>query len=630
MATENLAIGDVSKRPVCVDKSGKIVPLTGTVGANVADAVQPIYMLNGEIVKIDKNVGASNRPIFMEGGVLKPMTGPIGTASKPVYVDSNGQIVPLSGNAGGSSDKKPLKLVNGVLTPVAADLATAADVESARAEAKKLLGREIFYDGTWTFLNYNKHRLYTGLESMTADAQKITTISDGMFGVSGTTSKGARWYTLRRQNGNWEGQRGIVADFVTSIAAYALYDAYMLSQMYCPECKSIGKWAMHAIDMMCFSRFYMPKLEKIDDHGLRSSANTDMWESSNMHIVYLPKLRYMGYYSFYDTYYIKEFNVGMKHTITTTDADRTAIRNFVLNDIPANYTEGIRNLNASNVNVGDTDECYLYKGRFKDMVNAGRISVCDMVRTTQGICTKLNFPTMQFFMYECCYNYRDITFINIKEAILIDYYAFVNLSYNKPTSPLYIDIQKCLYVGRSAFSDAYISGIRADELVRVGYDAFYMPSAPGQGSFQHLYAPKLQIIDAGAFAYCYSLKDSKYSEDGGSTWIGTNDTIELPECRWIKQNGLWGHNAVTIKLPKCTKLGDSALYDRNNKRLRHVYLDAMDATTLVANQLEAPSADDRGIYYSINGGSRPNVTIHCKNGKTVKWNTSTSRWYVAS
>ncbi len=129
MATENLAIGDVSKQPVCVDKSGKIVPLTGTVGANVADAVQPIYMLNGEIVKIDKNVGASNKPIFMQGGVLKPIAGPIGATNKPVFVNSSGQIVPLSGDAGGSTDKKPLKLVNGALTPVTAELATAADVE---------------------------------------------------------------------------------------------------------------------------------------------------------------------------------------------------------------------------------------------------------------------------------------------------------------------------------------------------------------------------------------------------------------------------------------------------------------------------------------------------------------------
>ncbi len=128
MATENLAIGDVSKRPVCVDKSGKIVPLTGTVGANVADAVQPIYMLNGEIVKIDKNVGASNKPIFMQSGVLKPIVGPIGATNKPVFVNSSGQIVPLSGT-GGSTDKKPLKLVNGALTPVAEDLATTADVE---------------------------------------------------------------------------------------------------------------------------------------------------------------------------------------------------------------------------------------------------------------------------------------------------------------------------------------------------------------------------------------------------------------------------------------------------------------------------------------------------------------------
>ena len=630
MATENLAIGDVSKQPVCVDKSGKIVPLTGTVGANVADAVQPIYMLNGEIVKIDKNVGASNRPIFMEGGVLKPIAGPIGTASKPVYVNSDGQIVPLSGNAGGSTDKKPLKLVNGVLTPVAAELATAADVESARAEAKKLLGREIFYDGTWVFLNYNKHRLYTGVESMAVDAQKITSITDGMFGVSGQSSRGERWYTFRRQNGAWEGQRGIVADFVTSIANYAFYDTNYLSQMYCPLVKTIGKMAFMNADMITFSRFYMPLLEKIGDYGFQTGATTDMWESNNMYIVYFPKLRYMGYRSFYNTYYIREFNVGMKHVITTTDADRTAIKNFVLNNIPANYTEGIRNLNSSNANQGDQESAPLYKERFKAMVDAGRISVCDMWRTDPGICVKLNFPTMQFFMYMCCYNYRKVTSINIKEAILIDYQAFMYLSYDKPSSPLYIDIQKCLYIGRDAFEDAYISGIRADELVRIGYSAFEMHNAPGQGSFQHLYAPKLQIIDATGCQYCYGLKDSKYSEDGGSTWIGTNDTIELPECRWIKQNGLWGHNAVTIKLPKCTKLGDAALYDHTNQRLRHVYLDAMDASTLVANQLEAPTADDRGIYYSINGGSRPNVTIHCKNGKTVKWNTSTSRWYVAS
>jgi len=513
--------------------------------------------------------------------------------------------------------------------------ATTADVDSARAEIKKLLGREIFYDGTWVFLNYNKHRLYTGVESMTADAQKITTISDGMFGVSGQSSRGERWRTFRRQNGSWEDQRGIVADFVTSIANYAFYDTNYLSQMYCPLVKTIGKMAFMNADMIAFSRFYMPLLEKIGDYGFQTGATTDLWESSNMHIVYFPKLRYMGYRSFYNTYYIKEFNVGTKHVITTTDADRTAIKNFVLNDIPSNYTEGIRNLNSSNANQGDQESAPLYKQRFKTMVDAGRISVCDMWRTTPGLCTKLNFPTMQFFMFQCCYNYRGVTSINIKEAILIDYQAFMYLSYDKPTSPLYIDIQKCLYIGRDAFEDAYISGIRADELVRVGYSAFEMHNSPGRGSFKHLYAPKLQIIDATGFRYCQSLCDSKYSNDGGTTWIGTNDTIELPECTWIKEQGLYDNNAVTIKLPKCTKLGRNALYNYSDatkgRRLRHVYLDSKDADTIVNNQLDNSSADNCGIYYAITeGNTRPSITIHCKNGKTVKWNTSTSRWYVAS
>ena len=512
-------------------------------------------------------------------------------------------------------------------------------VESAKTAAvteatSNLKGREIFYDGTWVFLNYNKHRLYTGVESMAVDAQKITSITDGMFGVSGQSSRGERWYTFRRQNGAWEGQRGIVADFVTSIANYAFYDTNYLSQMYCPLVKTIGKMAFMNADMITFSRFYMPLLEKIGDYGFQTGATTDMWESNNMYIVYFPKLRYMGYRSFYNTYYIREFNVGMKHTITTTGADRTAITNFVLNDIPANYTEGIRNLNSSNTNQGDQESAPLYKERFKTMVDAGRISVCDMWRTNPGICVKLNFPTMQFFMYQCCYNYRKVTSINIKEAMLIDYQAFMYLSYDKPSSPLYIDIQKCLYIGRDAFEDAYISGIRADELVRVGYSAFEMRNAPGKGSFQHLYAPNLQIIDQYGFNGCFSLRDSKYSTDGGSTWTGSS-SLDLPACTWVKACGLYDNNAETIKLPMCEKLGLNALYNYSDatygRKLRHVYLDSMDAQTLVDTQDSYTSEDECGIMRVISeGNTRPNVTIHCKNGKTVKWNTSTSRWYVAS
>lgn len=170
MATENLAIGS-DKKPVCVDKSGKIVPLTGNAGSVVADNLQPIYLLNGELVALTGTSGAYNKPVRVENGVIKPITvtagnggdrliyfdnggvnnssKTVGDTNKPVYL-KNGVVTPISGNIGSSvqpvfisngvitgasgntgSDTKPLKMSGGKLTPVTKDLATVEYVESA-------------------------------------------------------------------------------------------------------------------------------------------------------------------------------------------------------------------------------------------------------------------------------------------------------------------------------------------------------------------------------------------------------------------------------------------------------------------------------------------------------------------
>ena len=172
MATENRAIGS-DKQPVRVDKSGKIVPLTGNAGSVANDNLQPIYLLNGELIALTGTSGAYNKPVRVENGVIKPITvtagnggdrliyldngevtnssKTVGDTNKPVYL-KNGVVTQISGNIGSSvqpvfisngvitgasgntgSDTKPLKMSGGKLTPVTKDLATVEYVDNLLA-----------------------------------------------------------------------------------------------------------------------------------------------------------------------------------------------------------------------------------------------------------------------------------------------------------------------------------------------------------------------------------------------------------------------------------------------------------------------------------------------------------------
>lgn len=512
---------------------------------------------------------------------------------------------------------------------------------SSSSSSTKIPAREQFYDGTWRFLNYQKHLLRNGLDAVESGS-KITTITHSMFypGTADNVSIGARWGTFARQNGAWEGQRGVVADFATVIKKGAFYGANYLSQMYCPELVTIEDEGFYDCDYISFSRFYMPKLEYIGSRAFFSAAHTDLWKDSeyNMCIVNFPKVRYMGFQSFFVTLYITEFHIGNNHVITTTTADKTAIRNFVLDDIPANYTNNIRDLDASNKDANDS--CYLYKTRFASMVNAKRISVCDMGCNLPGdwagwgTNTKvLDFPTMQFFMDHCLYNHRNTTSINIKNALLIDNAAFMYLGYDVST-PMYIDIPECLFAGYDAFEDAMISGVKADNLVRLGYSAFEMQSSGrGRDNLKHFYAPKLKVIDAFAFRYCHALVDSKYSTDGGKTWTGSGD-LEFPEVTTVRQQGLYDTQSVkTLRLPKCTTFGDHALsISKSGVTGVKIYLDAFTADSLVWDQMDNRSVDDRGIYYAINV-NKDNIRVYCEkdtsgNYHVLRWVSSLARWCI--
>lgn len=76
MAEENLKVGS-NTMPIFVDKNGKIVPFTGSVGTNTT----PIFVNNGNLTASTASVGSDARPLKMVNGQLVAVTSDLATVA---------------------------------------------------------------------------------------------------------------------------------------------------------------------------------------------------------------------------------------------------------------------------------------------------------------------------------------------------------------------------------------------------------------------------------------------------------------------------------------------------------------------------------------------------------------------
>ena len=74
MAEENLKIGS-GLIPVFVDKHGKVVPTTNTLGSGT----KPIYLNNGTLTASNSNSGSDTKPLKMVNGSLVPVSSDLAT-----------------------------------------------------------------------------------------------------------------------------------------------------------------------------------------------------------------------------------------------------------------------------------------------------------------------------------------------------------------------------------------------------------------------------------------------------------------------------------------------------------------------------------------------------------------------
>ena len=111
------------------DYQGMIVLKGGEFNDETAtgDVDQPIYVNNSQVVPINSTYGSSTNPIWMNSGHFTPSDATVGSVSTPIYLH-DGDITASTITIG--SNIIPLKMVNGALTPVAAALATEANLNA--------------------------------------------------------------------------------------------------------------------------------------------------------------------------------------------------------------------------------------------------------------------------------------------------------------------------------------------------------------------------------------------------------------------------------------------------------------------------------------------------------------------
>lgn len=96
MAEENLKIGS-GLIPVFVDKNGKVVPTTDTLGSGT----KPIYLNNGTLTASNTTSGTDTKPLKMVNGSLVPVSSDLATQA---WVNSQ-----LSAQTAGYADFKSWK-----------------------------------------------------------------------------------------------------------------------------------------------------------------------------------------------------------------------------------------------------------------------------------------------------------------------------------------------------------------------------------------------------------------------------------------------------------------------------------------------------------------------------------------
>ena len=109
-----------------------ITTLTGTVGANTANALKPTYLNAGTITALSNSSGGTAKPVYVDAGAIKPISATVGAdtagAEVPVYLNA-GTITALTTTSGGTA--KPVYLNAGKIAPISATVGQVGNTTTA-------------------------------------------------------------------------------------------------------------------------------------------------------------------------------------------------------------------------------------------------------------------------------------------------------------------------------------------------------------------------------------------------------------------------------------------------------------------------------------------------------------------